>query len=160
MQPKNLAWLAITGLTFVGGMATGIHLWERGKPAQVSPLGVDFCSLATNQAYLIGAKIQTKSEMVLGLEGGVLESDACPDYMLVFKGPDNGTNDLCWQRIISDYNHNGASTDFLVTVQGVVWGKRRSILDFQRHESNPKNSANRPPRVTVAIEHILDCAKK
>jgi len=160
MQLKNLAWLAIAGLTFVAGMATGIHLWERGKPTLVSPLAVDFCSLAKNQDFLVGAKVQIRSEMVLGLEGGVLESDSCPDYMLVFKGPDKGANDACWQRIISDYNHNGATTDFLVTVQGVIWGKKRSIFDFQKSDTDSRNAAHRPPRVTVAIERVLDCTKK
>jgi hypothetical protein len=97
--------------------------------------------------------------MEIGLEGGVLESDSCPGYMLVFKGPEN---DVCWQKIVSDYDHNGAgaTTDFLVTVQGVVRGKRRSVLDFQKSERTSKDASRGPPRVTVEIERILNCTRK
>jgi len=150
-------WLAAVFLALAVGMAIGMYSVESGQPAVVAPLVVDFCSLATNQDYLVGARIQTSAEMSLGLEGGVLGSDSCPDSMLVFRGP---KNDTCWQKIISDYNRNGAAADFLVQVEGTVRGRRRWVNWFHKNDKPIKDAAHQPPRVTVYVERILSCTKK
>ena len=80
-------------MAFATGMALGIYSVEKTDPVVVAPLQIDFCSLATNQDYLVGARIQTTAKMSLGLEGSVLESESCPASILVFRPP---SNDTCW----------------------------------------------------------------
>jgi hypothetical protein len=158
MRMRNLVGIAVVLMVFAAGIGFGIYSAENAEPVVAAPLVIDFCSLATNQDYLVGARIQTTAEMLLSLEGGVLESDSCPTSMLVFRPPNN---DTCWQKISSDYYRNdGAGTDFLVQVEGSVRGRRG--LARWIHEGNKpiKDAAHRPPMVTIDVDRIMSCIKK
>lgn len=158
MRMKTYLWIVAVFLAFSSGMATGIYSVEKAEPNVVAPLVLDFCSLATNQDFLVGDRIQTTAEISLPLEGGgVLLSDSCPEYMLVFRV---SNNDTCWQTITSDYYRNGARADFLVQVEGTVRGRRRLVNWFHKTDKEHKDEAHRPPRVTIDIERFLSCTKK
>jgi hypothetical protein len=148
---KNLVGIAVVLMVFAVGIGFGIYSAEKAEPVVAAPLVIDFCSLAANQDYLVGARIQTTAEMLLSLEGGVLESDSCPASMLVFRPPNN---DTCWQKISSDYYRNGAGTDFLVQVEGSVRGRRG--LARWIHEGNKPIK----PMVTIDVDRIMSCTKK
>ncbi len=157
MRMKSYLWIAAVLLAFAAGTAFGIYSVEKAEPVVAAPLVIDFCSLATNQDYLVGARIQTTAKMLLTLEGGVLESDSCPASMLVFRPPNN---DKCWQKISSDYYRNGASTDFLVQAEGSVRG-RRGLVGWIHEGNRPvKDAAHRPPMVTIDVNRILSCTKE
>ena len=157
MRMKNLVGIAVVLMVFAVGIGFGIYSAEKAEPVVAAPLVIDFWSLAANQYYLVGARIQTTAEMLLSLEGGVLESDSCPASMLVFRPPNN---DTFWQKISSDYYRNGAGTDFLVQVEGSVRGRRG--LARWIHEGNKpiKDAAHRPPMVTIDVDRIMSCTKK
>jgi hypothetical protein len=145
-------------IVFATGIGFGIYSAEKAEPIISAPLVIDFCSLAINQDYLVGASIQTTAEMDLTLEGGVLEYGSCPASMLVFRPPNN---DLCWQKIRSDYYRNdGTGTKFLVQVEGSVSG-RRGLARWIHDGNKPiKDSAHRAPRVTIDIDRIMSCIKR
>ncbi len=156
---KDLVWIAVVPLAFAVGMGLGIYSVEKTEPPLAAPLVIDFCSLATNQDYLVGARIQTTAKMSLVLEGGVLENDSCPASMLVFRPPNN---DMCWQEIISAYNHNPAGPFAIssVQVEGTVRG-RRGLVRWIHEGNNPiKDAAHRPPVVTIDVDRILSCTKE
>jgi hypothetical protein len=71
MRMKTYLWIVAVFLAFSSGMATGIYSVEKAEPNVVAPLVLDFCSLATNQDFLVGDRIQTTAEISLPLEGGV-----------------------------------------------------------------------------------------
>lgn len=159
MQMKNLVWTAVVLLAFAAGLGFGIYSVERAEPVVAAPLVIDFCSLATNQDYLVGARIRTTARMSLGIEGGVLENNSCPASMLVFRPP---KSDTCWQEIVSAYNHNpsGRFAVFSVQVEGSVHGRRG--LARWIHEGNTpiKDAAHRPPMVTIDLDRIMSCTKE
>ena len=157
MRMKSYLGIAAVLLAFAAGIAFGIYSAEKAEPVVVAPLVIDFCSLATNQDYLVGARIRTTATMSLGLEGGVLESDSCVASMLVFRPPNN---DTCWQEIVSAYNSNGARAVFSVQVEGSVRGRRG--LARWIHEGNKpiKDAAHRPPMVTIDVDRIMSCARE
>jgi hypothetical protein len=154
---KNLVWIAAILMVFAAGIGFGIYSAEKAEPVVVAPLVIDFCSLATNQDYLVGARIRTTAKMSLVLEGGVLESASCPTSMLVFRPPNN---DTCWREIVSGYNRNSGRADFSVQVEGSVRGRRG--LARWIHEGNKpiKDAAHRPPMVTIDVDKILSCTKE
>jgi hypothetical protein len=156
---KSYMWVAAVPLTFAAGIGFGIYAVEKTEPVVAAPLVIDFCSLATNQDYLVGTEIQTTAKMSLGLEGGVLESDSCPSSQLVFIA---SKKDACWQKITSDYNHNqaGPFTEFVVQVEGSVRGRRG--LARWIHEGNKpiKDAAHRAPMVTIDVDRIMSCTKE
>lgn len=154
---KNLAWMAVVLVAFAAGVAFGIYSVEKTEPVVAAPLVVDFCSLATNQDYLVGAKIQTTATMLLGLEGGVLENDSCPNSMLVFRPPND---DRCWQEIFSEYKRNGGSAAFLAQVEGNVRGRRGLIRWIHEGNKPIKDAAHRPPMVTIDLDRIVSCKKE
>ena len=157
MRMTSFMLIAALLLAFVAGTGFGIYSVKKAERVVAAPLVIDFCSLATNQDYLEGARIETNAEMILGLEGGVLTSGSCPDSMLVFRGPGN---DACWQKIISDYKHNGANTDFFVQVEGSIRGRRRLVSWFHAGSMPKKDAAHRAPQVTIDIERITNCTRK
>jgi hypothetical protein len=155
---KSYLWIVAVFLAFASGIATGIYSVKKAEPHVVAPLVIDFCSLATNQDFLVGERIQTTAEMSIPLEGGgVLLSHSCPEYMLVFRV---SNSDTCWQTINSEYDRNGASADFIVQVEGTVRGRRRLVNWFHKADKQYKDEAHRPPRVTIVIERFLSCTKK
>ena len=159
MQMRNLVWIGVASCAFAAGIGIGIYAVEKTEPVPAAPLVIDFCSLATNQDYLVGTRIQTKAKMLLGVEGGVLESDSCPSMMLVFKAP---SNDTCWQEIISTYKHNpaGPFAAASVQVEGSVRG-RRGLVRWIHEGSKPiKDAAHRPPMVSVDLDRIVSCTKE
>ena len=159
MRMKNLVWIAVVLLAFAAGVGFGIYSMEKAEPVVAAPLVIDFCSLATNQDYLVGARIQTTAKMSLGLEGGVLENDSCPSSMLVFRPPNN---DTCWQEIISAYNHNpaGPFAVFSVQVEGRVRGRRGLFRWIYEGKKPIKDAAHRAPMVTIDLDRIMSCTKE
>jgi len=159
VRVKNLQRIAVVVLAFATGLGIGIYSAEKAEPVLAAPLVLDFCSLATNQDYLVGARIQTTSKMSLGMEGGVLESESCPDSMLVFRAP---KNDRCWQEIISAYDHNpsGPFAAFSVQIEGRVSG-RRGLVSWVHDRNKPfKDAAHRHPMVTIDLDKITSCTKE
>ena len=157
MRTKNLVWIAVVFMAFATGVGFGGYSVEKTEPVVAAPLVIDFCSLATNQDYLVGARIQTTAKMSLGLEGGVLESDSCPASMLVFRPPND---DTCWQEIFSAYKRNSGVAVFFTQVEGSVRGRRG--LARWIHEGNKpiKDAAHRPPTVTIDVDRIMSCTKE
>ena len=159
---KDLVWIAVILLAFAVGMGLGIYSVEKTEPALAAPLVIDFCSLATNQDYLVGARIQTTAKMRLVLEGGVLENDshALPVSSLVFRPPNNDT--CAGRRLSAAYNHNpaGPFAVFSVQVEGRVRGRRGLVRWIHEGNKPIKDAAHRPPMVTIDLDRIMSCTKE
>ena len=82
VKVKNLEWIAVVVLAFATGIGFGTYSTEKAEPVLAAPLGIDFCSLAINQDYLVGARIQTTSKMSLGIEVGCLKASPAPTACL------------------------------------------------------------------------------
>jgi hypothetical protein len=154
---KSYLWIAAVLLAFAAGIGFGIYSVEKTEPVVAAPLVIDFCSLATNQDYLVGARVQTTAKMSLGLEGGVLESDSCAASMLVFRPPNN---DKCWQEIFSAYKRDSGVAVFLVQVEGSVRGRRGLVRWIHEGNKPIKDAAHRPPMVTIDVDRITSCTKE